>query len=257
VSSEPPIDRGNASAPMDPIDPPSSTEIRGPRGLSTPNPVDHLRVSQQNSGFGDEINPKTSPVGALSPDPTGLSTTNGGQLDDCDPDHVDDQNIDDLSDPGLSALAAARAIASGKARTQLRRRRPRAETEATYSGARADRRDPSAIGSIVRNAISELGWETPLAQARLMGQWESLVGPEIAAHCRPVSLSEGNLKITAESTAWATQLRLLAPRILAKLCEQLPPGMVRRLVISGPSGPSWKKGPWSVPGGRGPRDTYG
>ena len=39
----------------------------------------------------------------------------------------------------------------------------------------------------------------------------SLVGPEIAAHCAPQTLTEGELLIIAESTAWATQLRLMAP----------------------------------------------
>lgn len=161
------------------------------------------------------------------------------------------------SDLGTSALAAARAIASGKARSTLRRRRRRPSSEATYSTARSDGRDPAPLGSIVRKAIPELGWATPLAEARLLGQWEAIVGRDIAAHCHPVALTDGDLKITAESTAWATQLRLLAPKLLARICEQVPPGMVKRLVISGPSGPSWKKGPWSVPGGRGPRDTYG
>jgi predicted nucleic acid-binding Zn ribbon protein len=38
---------------------------------------------------------------------------------------------------------------------------------------------------------------------------------------------------------------------------ELGPEVVTRLHISGPVGPSWKHGAWSVAGGRGPRDTYG
>ncbi|MGB4918016.1 MAG: DUF721 domain-containing protein, partial [Propionicimonas sp.] len=37
---------------------------------------------------------------------------------------------------------------------------------------------------------------------------------------------------------------------------QLGQGTVERVVVVGPSAPSWKKGKRSVPG-RGPRDTYG
>ncbi|HJQ02074.1 MAG TPA: DciA family protein [Jatrophihabitans sp.] len=113
------------------------------------------------------------------------------------------------------------------------------------------------IGAIVGQSITELGWVGPLAEARLLGHWSSVVGAEIASRCQPVSLVDGELRISAESTAWATQLRMMAPQLLARICHELPPGTVRKLVISGPSGPSWKRGPWSMRGGRGVRDTYG
>jgi predicted nucleic acid-binding Zn ribbon protein len=83
-----------------------------------------------------------------------------------------------------------------------------------------------------------------------------VVGADIAARCHPVSLVNGDLKVSAESTAWATQLRLMAPQILARITADLPRGLVKKIVITGPSGPSWKHGPWSSRG-RGPRDTYG
>jgi len=114
-----------------------------------------------------------------------------------------------------------------------------------------------AIGAIVGQAIPRLGWTAPLAEARLLGQWASVVGSEIADRCQPVSLRNGELRIAAESTAWATQLRLMAREILGRINAELPPGTVTRLHISGPSVPSWKHGPWSMRGGRGVRDTYG
>jgi len=79
----------------------------------------------------------------------------------------------------------------------------------------------------------------------------------VAAHCAPQSLAKGELRIAAESTAWATQLRLLASTLLARLVAELGPQVVTKLIITGPVGPSWKHGAWSVRGARGPRDTYG
>lgn len=113
------------------------------------------------------------------------------------------------------------------------------------------------IGAIVERSTKDLGWVGPLAEARLLGHWASVVGPEIAARCQPTSLKDGELRIAAESTAWATQLRLMAREILARIGREMPPGTVTKLHISGPSGPSWKHGPWSMRGGRGVRDTYG
>jgi predicted nucleic acid-binding Zn ribbon protein len=170
-------------------------------------------------------------------------------------------------DLAAGALEAARSIATGR-RTDgsvadpgrpgrsVRRRRRRNPDGPSYSGPRPDERDPVRLGAIVGKALPELGWMAPLAEARLMTQWASVVGGEIAARCQPVSLVDGNLKVAAESTAWATQLRMMAPQILARITAELPKGLVNRIVITGPSGPSWKHGPWSVRG-RGIRDTYG
>jgi len=165
-----------------------------------------------------------------------------------------------VADLASDALQAARAIASGRPAPTTRfrrRRRDRADSAGGYSGAGPDSRDPVTIGAIVGQSIAELGWTAPLSEARLFSQWASLVGAEIAGRCQPVSLRNGELRIAAESTAWATQLRSLAPQLLKRICAELPPGTVTRLQIAGPSTPSWKHGPWSMRGGRGVRDTYG
>ena len=171
-------------------------------------------------------------------------------------------------DIAVGALEAARSIVTGRAggsdsggaagrMTRLRRRRRGSALDGpSYSGPRPDDRDPARLGDILGRESAELGWTAPLAHARLFGQWAAIVGPEIAGRCRPVSLTAGELKVSAESTAWATQLRLMAPQLLVRIAADLPPGMVKRIVFTGPAGPSWKHGPWSARG-RGVRDTYG
>ncbi len=101
------------------------------------------------------------------------------------------------------------------------------------------------------------GWSGRLTDAAVLGRWPQLVGPEIADHCTPMSLRDGELLLQAESTAWATQLRMLQRQILARLADAVGRDVVRRLRVIGPSGrPSWRHGPRHVRG-RGPRDTYG
>lgn len=118
-------------------------------------------------------------------------------------------------------------------------------------------RDPARIGGLLNGYVQARGWDRPLAQARVFADWPSLVGAEIAAHCTPQTLTTGELRITAESTAWATQLRLLAGPLLARLVAELGPDVVTALHIAGPTGPTWRHGSRSVRGARGPRDTYG
>jgi predicted nucleic acid-binding Zn ribbon protein len=109
---------------------------------------------------------------------------------------------------------------------------------------------------LVDRVATDNGWQTDLAVGGIAGRWADLVGRDVAEHCRPERFDDGQLVLVAESTAWATQLRLLAPTLLGRISAVVGPGLVRRLVIHGPATPNWRKGPWRV-AGRGPRDTYG
>jgi len=90
----------------------------------------------------------------------------------------------------------------------------------------------------------------------VFGCWAEIVGPALAAHTRPDSFADGELALTADSTAWATAVRLFAPQLLRRLAAGLGDGTVRRVKVRGPEPPR-SRGAWRVPGGRGPRDTYG
>jgi predicted nucleic acid-binding Zn ribbon protein len=156
--------------------------------------------------------------------------------------------------------AMARARADARARTtQTARGVRRASRQSAKEASRAARSagEPMAFGSALTELISERGWETQAAGASVLARWDSLVGEQVAAHCRPTRLRDGELTIEAESTAWATQLRLLSRTLTSRLHEQLGVDVVRTLVIRGPSSPDWRHGALRVTGGRGPRDTYG
>ncbi|MGH8829262.1 MAG: DUF721 domain-containing protein, partial [Jiangellaceae bacterium] len=64
------------------------------------------------------------------------------------------------------------------------------------------------------------------------------------------------LTVRADSTAWATQVRMLAGNLVRRLNQEIGDGTVTRVNVLAPQSPSWRKGRRSVPG-RGPRDTYG
>lgn len=130
------------------------------------------------------------------------------------------------------------------------------ERTARRSGAGPDDRDPQPLGRAVQRLLAERGWEAPAAVGGVLGRWDEIVGPEVAAHCRPEGYDGGVVTVVADSTAWATQVRLLAPQLVRRLNEECGNGTVSRVAVLGPSAPSWRKGRLSVRG-RGPRDTYG
>lgn len=160
-------------------------------------------------------------------------------------------------DSGLDLARALTRATAGRmpaSSTPRRRARPKPRTTGPATG---DDRDPQTLDAVVRRLVDDHGWELDLRVHGVFGRWPELVGEEVARHCEPESFAEGRLVVRADSTAWATQLRLLAATVLKRLNEELGHDTVTLIEVLGPHGPSWKKGPRSVKGGRGPRDTYG
>lgn len=150
-------------------------------------------------------------------------------------------------------LRLAREVAEGyrKAAASEPRRRKR-----PVGPKRASRDDAVPVGEVVDELVRNQGWTEQLNAQRVFTDWAGIVGPQVAQHSEVVGFEDQVLDVRVSSTAWATQLRLLAPRIVAKLNEELGQGSVLRIEIRGPQAPSWVRGKRSVKG-RGPRDTYG
>jgi len=158
--------------------------------------------------------------------------------------------------PELARAVLDAAKARRTANPPSRRKAATGKRLRGYSGPGPDPRDPQPFGAVLAKLVKTRGWEKPAAEATVFGDWPKVVGPDIAEHCRPVKLENGELTVEAESTAWATQLRLLAAKLLAGIAVQVGHNVVTKLHIHGPAAPSWAKGPRRVRG-RGPRDTYG
>jgi predicted nucleic acid-binding Zn ribbon protein len=155
------------------------------------------------------------------------------------------------------AAARARGKDAGRGRALPPTPRRVAGRRRSWSGPGPDEdRDPQPLGRLAREVAKKRGWSTHVAEGTVLGHWPSVVGRQIADHATPTALKEGVLSVTAESTAWATQLRMVQAQLLAKIAAAVGNGVVTSLRITGPTAPSWRKGPRHI-AGRGPRDTYG
>ena len=117
-------------------------------------------------------------------------------------------------------------------------------------------RDPRGIDDILDGLTSRLGWNSSLARADLLASWPELAGAETASHSEPIGIEDGILTVRCDSTAWATQLRLMRGQITTSIAQRFPDAGIESVKFDGPNAPSWKRGTRSIPG-RGPRDTYG
>ena len=168
---------------------------------------------------------------------------------------------------GMDLVRRALEEARGAARSQGKevgrgRRSPGTRRSAErdgrrrWSGPGPDGRDPQPLGTVANELAKSRGWSPKVAEGAVFAQWATVVGEQIAGHAQPTALREGVLSVTAESTAWATQLRMVQAQLLAKIAAAVGDGVVTTLKITGPVAPSWRKGRLHI-SGRGPRDTYG
>ncbi|MCF4007622.1 DciA family protein [Corynebacterium uropygiale] len=168
-------------------------------------------------------------------------------------------------------LAHAQGRVSGRrsgAQPLRRRRKKQGEASAWIRGVRGlqktgpdGRRLPRALNihslkSAMTTTVTQSGWDTPLARGWVMNHWDLLVGEEIAKHTRVEMIKEDVVIVSCDSTAWATNLRLMQRQILARIAEKIGHDEIKQLKLYGPTQPSWRKGRLHVKG-RGPRDTYG
>jgi predicted nucleic acid-binding Zn ribbon protein len=108
--------------------------------------------------------------------------------------------------------------------------------------ARPRRDDPQPLNAAVGGLLSARGWRQRVAVGAVFGNWPLIVGPQLASHTRADGFENGELTVTADSDAWAAQVRLMAPQLIKRLAEELGHGTVTRIRVRGPSAPKRQPG---------------
>jgi predicted nucleic acid-binding Zn ribbon protein len=64
----------------------------------------------------------------------------------------------------------------------------------------------AVVGHIAPQSAAEFG--------AVFGRWEEIVGPQLAAHVRPIRVTAEALVVAADHPAWATQVKALGSTVL-------------------------------------------
>ena len=115
-------------------------------------------------------------------------------------------------------------------------------TQSAAWTARPRRDDPQALNAAVGGLLSARGWRQRVAVGAVFGNWPLIVGPQLASHTKADGFENGELTVTADSDAWAAQVRLMAPQLIKRLAEELGHGTVTRIRVRGPSAPPRQTG---------------
>ena len=77
---------------------------------------------------------------------------------------------------------------------------------------------PEPLGKALEAWLARSGLGKRLDVSQVVDRWSEVVGPQVAAvtHAEAVN-AEGTLWVRVASSAWANELSLMAPRILARL----------------------------------------
>lgn len=77
---------------------------------------------------------------------------------------------------------------------------------------------PKPLAALVEGWLARSGLARRLDVAQVVDRWADVVGPQIAAVTRAEAVNaEGTLWVRVATSAWANELSLMAPRILARL----------------------------------------
>ncbi len=81
-----------------------------------------------------------------------------------------------------------------------------------------DERGPTPLADALASYLRQAGLVKRVEQAGIVEEWAELVGPQIAAVTRPESVTpDGVLRVRVATAAWANELSLMTPRVLARL----------------------------------------
>lgn len=82
-------------------------------------------------------------------------------------------------------------------------------------------RRPLKISDVMKDVLSRSGVADRVAQAAVIPEWQSLVGPQIARVTEPLSVTpQGTLFVAVTTNAWMTELSLMEPVLLRRLNQK-------------------------------------
>jgi predicted nucleic acid-binding Zn ribbon protein len=94
-----------------------------------------------------------------------------------------------------------------------------------------DGRPPRKVGEALDPVLRRIGGGSGQVTAAVVRGWEGAVGQAIAAHAQPLSLRGTTLVVGVDAPAYATQLRLMTPQLLARLTELVGKGAVEAVDV--------------------------
>ncbi|MFJ2847011.1 DciA family protein [Streptomyces griseofuscus] len=150
----------------------------------------------------------------------------------------------ELSGVDLARVALHQAREAAKARGEGGTRKAKRRTRTTTL--RGDGREPTGFAAVLQGLMAGRAWDIPAAGGSILDQWPDIaaaLSPKLAAHVQAVAFhaETGQLDLRPDSSAYATQVRLISSRIVAAANEAVGTQAVRTvrvLAVGAPAAPA-------------------
>jgi predicted nucleic acid-binding Zn ribbon protein len=91
--------------------------------------------------------------------------------------------------------------------------------------------EPVPLSDALARVGAEFGLAPGDAHGTLHARWAEVMGADVAAHARLVSVRDGVLTVAVDDPIWATQLRYLETAVMARATALVGPGVVGSLRV--------------------------
>jgi predicted nucleic acid-binding Zn ribbon protein len=86
------------------------------------------------------------------------------------------------------------------------------------------------LRAVMPGVLSEIGLERRRIEAELARVWERLIDPTVVAHAQPVSMRNGTLFVTVDSSVWLSEIvRYRRQEILERLQQSFGREFIKRV----------------------------
>ncbi|WP_331719826.1 DciA family protein (plasmid) [Streptomyces sp. NBC_01023] len=140
----------------------------------------------------------------------------------------------ELSGVDLARVALHQARAAAKARGESGTRKTQRRTRTTAS--RRDGREPTGFAAVLQGLMADRAWDIPAAGGSVLDQWPNIaatISPNLHEHAVAVAFhaQSGQLDLRPDSSAYATQLRLISTRIVTAANDSVGTQAVRTVRV--------------------------
>ena len=87
------------------------------------------------------------------------------------------------------------------------------------------------MGDLLTRLLRRKGLSGKLEAVSVLTEWETLVGPQIAAVTQPQRVSEGVLFVAVANSPWMMELNLMKADLLRRLNAGKQEGRIRQIVF--------------------------
>ncbi|MEM9520572.1 MAG: DUF721 domain-containing protein [Actinomycetota bacterium] len=91
---------------------------------------------------------------------------------------------------------------------------------------------PRPVGDSLERLLGNLNAPSVDVLDVIFRSWESVVGPDLAAHTNPVAINGDQLSVRASDGVWAAEFRWLEPEVISRLAEVTGSDRIQRINVT-------------------------